>query len=452
MSRLEFARREPVVIAMVSVGGDTRVAKSADRGRTWTLLGLRLPRLGTGSAVIDPGDARTFYLPVGYRGLLKSSDGGLTWRRVYEHRVVALALAEGTVYLSTGTGLVVSGDGGATWRPLSLGLRQDESAWQVWSNRYHDQAVYAATAGRLLRSVDGGATWTEAVHGFRASGVPRLSVAGNRLYAAGESGLFRSDDAGLRWRTLEPGATPTAVAADPAHPHTVYVGTPLSGAFRSDDDGRTWRAASDGLAGRRISALAFDGRGTLYAATLGAGIFARPNAGPWQPTPVTARTFALAVTGGTVYGGTGNGAVWRTDDGASWARRGHVCCGRVNALAADPADRDVVYAGNSFGISRSSDGGGAWRRVGPAGVQVQALAVDPRDSRIVYAGTWGGAGVYRSTDTGLTWRPFAAGLPPGAVGGTSFAAGVGALAVSADGRWLFAGTLGNGVVRRSLAR
>src|SRR5262249_60962612 len=95
-----------------------------------------------------------------------------------------------------------------------------------------------------------------------------------------------------------------------------------------------------------------------------------------------------------------------------------------NPRAADPADPDVVFAGNGSGIFRSDDGGAEWHHVGPV-VQVQGLALDPRAPGVVYAGTWSGAGVYRSTDGGETRKPVADGLPPGAVGGRSLAAGGG---------------------------
>jgi hypothetical protein len=59
------------------------------------------------------------------------------------------------------------------------------------------------------------------------------------------------------------------------------------------------------------------------------------------------------------------------------------------------------------------------------------------------SGSWRRSGVNRSTDGGRAWRPFNVGLPRG---------GVGALRFPADGRVLYAGTLGYGVVVRTLPR
>ena len=102
-----------------------------------------------------------------------------------------------------------------------------------------------------------------------------------------------------------------------------------------------------------------------------------------------------------------------------------------------------MYAGNFQGVSKTTDGGRTWRRTALKWVHVQALALDPIDPQTIYAGMWSGRGVYRSTDGGTTWKPFARGLPAG---------GVSALAFSADGRRLYAGTLGHGVVALAVPR
>lgn len=53
----------------------------------------------------------------------------------------------------------------------------------------------------------------------------------------------------------------------------------------------------------------------------------------------------------------------------------------------------------------------AWHVGGPYGGTVSTLELDPARPSVVYAGTFG-AGVFRSTDGGRTWRRRSAGLPP----------------------------------------
>jgi hypothetical protein len=68
-------------------------------------------------------------------------------------------------------------------------------------------------------------------------------------------------------------------------------------------------------------------------------------------------------------------------------------------------------------------------------VDVQSLAIDARKPAIVYAGTEAD-GVFRSTDGGVTWRPFSRGL---------LTVAILALAVDPAGSTLYAGTYGGSV-------
>ncbi len=91
---------------------------------------------------------------------------------------------------------------------------------------------------------------------------------------------------------------------------------------------------------------------------------------------------------------------------ARWQPIGPPTGGTVLALAYDPTDSDVVYAGlDGGGVAKSADGGRTWEPSG-AGLDgssvVTALAVDPHAPRRVYACTPGG--LFRSADGGATWR------------------------------------------------
>jgi photosystem II stability/assembly factor-like uncharacterized protein len=87
--------------------------------------------------------------------------------------------------------------------------------------------------------------------------------------------------------------------------------------------------------------------------------------------------------------------------------------GTVISLEADPRDASKVYLGTSDGhVFVSNDEGLHWTllsRIGSGQDDVVThILVDPRDSKRLYASTWtlysGGGGVYRSDDSGRTWR------------------------------------------------
>ena len=75
----------------------------------------------------------------------------------------------------------------------------------------------------------------------------------------------------------------------------------------------------------------------------------------------------------------------------------------VNALALDPRDPKVLYAGAREGLFKSTDGGDTWKQVPGLDLTVLAVAVDPKAPVVVYAGAWN-AGLHKSTDGGATWK------------------------------------------------
>jgi photosystem II stability/assembly factor-like uncharacterized protein len=115
-----------------------------------------------------------------------------------------------------------------------------------------------------------------------------------------------------------------------------------------------------------------------------------------------------------VYAGTAeSGVFWSGDGGATWTDRGLV--GAVRAFALDSRRPGTVYALPPFrGLFKSTDDGVTWVRIwAGAGllngntILQTALALDSR-AGVLYVGT--SAGLYRSNDGGITWKPSGGGL------------------------------------------
>ena len=106
----------------------------------------------------------------------------------------------------------------------------------------------------------------------------------------------------------------------------------------------------------------------------------------------------------------------------SWIGPGNVG-GRVLALSVDPTDGAKILAGSAGGGIWSTDnGGGSWQPVGefPGSMAVSTLARSPAAPGVVYAGTGEGfflcdslpgAGIFRSTNNGVTWAQLASTNP-----------------------------------------
>jgi uncharacterized protein (TIGR03437 family) len=95
--------------------------------------------------------------------------------------------------------------------------------------------------------------------------------------------------------------------------------------------------------------------------------------------------------------------------------------GRINTIAIDPRDSNVMFIGTAdAGVWRTRDGGVNWTPISDnqASPAIGAIALDPSQPDTVYAATgdpvgFGGAGVLKSTDGGNNWtliaQPFATG-------------------------------------------
>lgn len=150
----------------------------------------------------------------------------------------------------------------------------------------------------------------------------------------------------------------------------------------------------------------------------------------------------------TIYVGTDTGRLWKTTDlGDHWTRlTGNGLPERwVNAVIADPADADHVYAAfsgyregdNSASVWESKDGGQTWANISgdlPNG-PVEMLTYDaPRGT--LYAST--DLGLFTAPRVGAHWRRVGSGLPNTPILDAR---------VTSDGRTLYAATFGRSVWR-----
>lgn len=121
-----------------------------------------------------------------------------------------------------------------------------------------------------------------------------------------------------------------------------------------------------------------------------------------------------------------------------------VVSGRISALAVDPGNNSVVYAGAAQGgIWKTTTAGSSWSPLTDrqASLAIGSIALDPTNSNTIYVGTgeenfsgdsYYGAGILKSTNGGTTWihlcGPFCG--PVGQDGFFGGGARIGALAVS----------------------
>ena len=300
------------------------------------------------------------------------------------------------------------------------------------------------------------------------------------LYAATSSGVFKTTDGGASWTPVNMGLAGIPVfslAIDPKTPGTVYAGTFGKGVFKSTDAGRHWTPVPGGFGDDTVLSFAIDPRdpATLYSGTTasssstadavfspasavikssnGGLAWAAANAG--LPRSIVTALAIDPSNPAVLYAGTSTGGVFKTANGGlTWTpANAGIGTSNISHLVVDPRNANVVYAGiegcsagcsSPAGVFKSTNGGTSWVSASAGladDLQVVALAIDPEDTQVLYAATRFN-GLFKTTNGGVNWIP----INP-APTGTMFAIVHFALVVDpASTRTVYAGTF-DGVVK-----
>ncbi len=293
------------ILILVGTKKGAFILEGGAERRSWALRGPFCETWPMNHVVADPVSG-TIYGGGGNEwfgaAIWKSTDQGATWTHSSEGLAYApgeapiksvWSLAPGVDCLYAGVepaGLFRGDDGGASWRHMA-GLQNHPSRphWQPGAGGLilHSLVPHPEDARRLWVAIsaagvfytaDGGATWEARNRGTRADYNPDddkypeygqcvhcLVMAPGmpeRLYQQNHCGMYRSEDGGRRWDSIEAGLPSTfgfPAAVHPRDPATLYL-LPLNGdvagryvpegkaaVWRTRDGGETWQALRDGL-------------------------------------------------------------------------------------------------------------------------------------------------------------------------------------------------------------
>lgn len=310
--------------------------------------------------------------------------------------------------------------------------KQSDTIVAIAPHPKNPDIIYAATNESLYKSRDRGNTWnkvTTDLSSFRvlSLGVDPHSPANVFAGTMGDA-VYKSPDGGQSWLAHNAGLKEHVSVVNqflfhPLTPDLIYAATTV-GAFRSKDGGRYWEERMHGMKEvHYVVTIAMDARNpdVLYAGTTGGVYKTTDGAAMWGlvnngliPKEKLDAAMALGVNSlvtdpklpGTVYAGTTNGLFKTTDAGASWSRiESGLADTYISALLVDPSNPNIVYAGTRRGVHKTTDGGAAWKLAseGLTTLNIRAMALSPVDPHTVFAGT-NGSGLFRSTDSGVTWK------------------------------------------------
>ena len=498
----EAANSDP----MTNTPGGVGILKSTDGGETWFQVNNGLNNLYLGTLFMHPDNPQILLAGAGNNaypeggGIYLTTDGGAQWKHVGGRHITSVEFAAGDsrrAYAGGDSEFYRSDDGGRTWQsykragegwgpegirpgfPIDFQVNPRDSM-RIFVNNY---------GGGNFLSQDGGQTWVSASTGYTGADLTDLAVDPSNpaiVYANGRSGPFVSTDGGATWRGLNTVgvAEGARVVVDPDNPNHILMSSAHWGeTYESIDGGLSWKQSTN--YGKELENLPwpdvnqkFQGMQAItFAPSTPEKVYG--GFGVWRcatdadeqfrnTSPIVSiltsedggRTWTrhqgTALDGLTVteivvhplnadiaWAATVGGGVFHTSDGgATWESASNgLVDKRVMDLAIGTDNPDVLYAGTAKnGVFKTEDGGATWQSVS-AGMNpnepIGALVVNPVQPNIVYAGSWS-SGVFLSTDAGASWQLINDGLSTRSVR---------ALAISSDGKVLYAGTRGEGVFR-----
>src|SRR5216684_2508151 len=351
-------------------------------GMKWRMIGPF--RAGKVNAVAGvPGNSSVYYFGSNGGGVWKTTDGGVTWRPIFDDQPVApigaLTLAPSNsniIYVGTGvnsvysdiahgSGVYKSSDAGNTWQ--HLGLDDARHIGRILVDPRNPDIVLVAAMGHsagpnkergVFRSADGGRTWKKVLYHDDVTGAIDLCF---------DPGNPRVVYAALWHGIRKPGQSGTSFG-------------PGSGLYKSTNEGVTWTQ----LTGHRLPTGDWGRTGIAVA-----------------PGNRGRRVYAI------IEAKEKQGGLYRSDDaGASWQRATNDP--RINGywymseIFVDPRNADVVYVPIQE-LYRSTDGGRSFTTLkgAPGGDDYHTVWIDPTSSQRIMLGVDQGATI--SVNGGQTW-------------------------------------------------
>ncbi len=244
----------------------------------------------------DPNDPDFVIAGTWGSGVFWSPNNGLDWYQgndglwlPYIYSIEATQGDSGTVFYAstfyTGAALFASYDQGKSWTQMPIDTLPGfaQNGFDIESVDGSSERLVIATANGIYYSNDAGLTWTQSqVEGDPTSGIVLdiERINNSRMVAATYGdGIYYSDNSGVSWSFAqgEPSDFVYKLSNAPDSSH-IYAAT--FGLAKSNDNGIHWDSVHSGVPDNlffRTVDHGSDGKGHVYAGSIGQGMWAAPN-------------------------------------------------------------------------------------------------------------------------------------------------------------------------------
>ncbi|HXG09502.1 MAG TPA: hypothetical protein VNK04_06905 [Gemmataceae bacterium] len=339
-----------------------------------------------------PGDPLTYYFAGAASGVWKSTDGGVTWKPIFDDQPVS---SIGSIAVApSDPNIIYVGSGEANIRgnvAAGNGIYKSTDAGKTWKHVWKQEGQI----GTLI------------VHPTNPD-IAFAAVLGHAFGPNPERGIYRTTDGGKTWQRVlykDPDTGASDVCFDPSNPRILFAGLwqarrrpwelvsggPGSGLYVSRDGGDTWKR----LGGAGVPKDDLKG--------LPEGIYGKVTVAVAPSDPRRVYALIEAEKGG-LYRSDDGGENWKLINGERYLR---IRPWYFSVITVDPRNADVVWA-CSLRLLKSIDGGKTFRQVkGPHHVDHHDLWIDPTNPQRMIDANDGGVDL--SNNGGETW--FAPPLP-----------------------------------------
>lgn len=334
---------------------------------------------GTVVSAIHAEDMSLILAGTSEDGVLRSTDGGLSWSGanggLLETAIVGLGGGGASLFAATPGGVYRSRNGGRIWRSIAVPLDDEITAFEAVRGDDGIGRVWVGSTGQVLRSSDDGATWE------RLSLAPDEVVlciahqfAGSRvvLAVATPSRLMLFDDSHpnpIAQHQLD-GPTLGAVFCDSAE--SLLLGMAGRGVVGVEPYTGVTRTRSLGL--RASLTVSFDHVGDgLLLAGVESGVESL-SGDECSASTVPSPTYDVVAVGGVAYAASADGVYVSSQEERSWRRVACGLAGPVVKVAANDALVGAVDAECRVCVSR--DRGRTWRTLEAPSLGQEPVALE----------------------------------------------------------------------------